>query len=149
MPLKTMGTLPSEALSLIRSQGQALKTTLHYYRNKLENEAVTLDTARDIYMAVKKALETLGSAAVTPGLNEYAQQQYLDESVNVTADCMAVISSADPLWAFFLANAPTELPVKDPAAWEGGVYQDAIYTPESTESVTLRGLLSDILETIA
>ena len=149
MPLTTTGTLPVEALQYIRSQGAALKGTLEHYKNLLATQSATLDTARDIYMSVQRSLEALAEYGAVPGLNEYARIAYNEPTVDVVSDVNAVIAAAGPLWAFFLANAPTQLPVKDPSQWQGGIYQDAIYAPESQESTELRGLLDDIAQTIA
>lgn len=143
MALRAGGTLPVEALPIIRRNAAQLRATALSIRAKLSTSSVTVQEASEIYMAIRRSVEQLSALKVIPGLNEFASAQY-NEPVDTVASIQAIEAKAAEIVQFFVLNAPAQIESLPFEQWANGNFLGAIYAPESPESVGLRALLLEL-----
>lgn len=143
MPLNTQGMLPVEALPVIRRNAAQLKLNLQSTVARLASNSVTVQDASEIYMMILRSVEQLGTLKTVTGLNDFATAQYAEPTDTVAA-IEAIEAKAAEIVGFFVANAPASISSLPFEEWSGGNFLNALYAPDSTESVALRALMGEL-----
>lgn len=143
MILNTAGTLPVEALPIIRRNGAQLKANILGAVSRLEGSSVTVQDASEIYMMIQRSVGQLSALKGTAGLNNFATAQYAEPTDTVAAIGLIEEKAAEVV-GFFVANAPASIESLPFDQWSGGNFLNALYAPDSTESLQLRALLGEL-----
>lgn len=147
MPLITTGTLPVEALPIIRRNAAQLKVNVQGVIAQLQTQSVTVQDASGIYMMILRSVEQLSRLKDVVGLNDFASAQYAQPTDTVAA-IEAIEAKAAQIVGFFVASAPSQISSLPFEQWANGNFLSALYAPDSTESVQLRALLGELVSLI-
>jgi hypothetical protein len=94
--------------ALFRGQGAArrLKGNLVRARAQLAQQDVPRSFVRNLLDSIRRERDTLIAVETTPGLAEYAKEQFADANLDVVAEWQAMRAAIDDCGAWIVANYP-------------------------------------------
>ena len=147
-PTDTTQVMLAFALREIQATAGSLKNRAISLRDNTASSGSTATAVLEYHSNLKSKSDRLSTLAATPGLVQYAKDQFDDQTFDVTAEFLAMMTEMQNVLDWIRANLPVSA---DGFVEEKKIEADDSVTPKTFlvgQTAGLRSQLNDLIDTI-